>query len=345
MPPGYPPFRPRAPWWGPDLQTLRNTLRRPRHPLPVGEALLFPMDDGTGDCLAGTLHQPAESVGDRPLVVLVHGLAGSEDSPYIRSAAAAALARGHAALRLNLRGAGPFVGRTRQRYHAGRTADARAVLARLAAGHPGLTAGGIVVAGYSLAGNMVLKLMGEPGLPPAVRGAMAVSAPIDLSATSRRFLKARNRPYHLWLLRQMKAETLAMPAAPGSDEAGWLAAVVRARTIYDFDDGYVAPANGWRDAEEYYRVNSALRFLRGISRPTLVVHALDDPWIAPDPYRAFDWAAHPALIPLIVPQGGHVGFHGDRDQPMGERPVGEQPGGLAGTWVDRCLMRFLETLA
>ncbi|MEA1676308.1 YheT family hydrolase [Nitrospirillum sp. BR 11163] len=322
---------------GADLQTLRNTVRRPWHALPPGESLVFPMGDGTGDSLAGTLHHPAAPAGGRPLVVLIHGLAGSEDSPYIRAAAGAVLARGHAALRLNLRGAGPFIGRTRQRYHAGRTGDARAVLAHLAATRPELTAAGVVVVGYSLAGNMVLKLMGEvASLPPLVRGGVAVSAPIDLSATSRRFLKARNRPYHLWLLRQMKAETLATPAEPGSAEAERQATVRRARTIYDFDDGYVAPANGWRGAEDYYRVNSALQFLPAITRPTLVVHALDDPWIAPEPYLAFDWAAHPALVPLIVTKGGHVGFHAAR---TGQGAI------LGGGWLDRCLVRFLETLA
>ncbi|MDE1147920.1 MAG: alpha/beta fold hydrolase [Azospirillaceae bacterium] len=322
------------------MQTLRNTLRRPHHPLPPGQALVFPMDDGTGDSLAGALHRPAAAVSGRPLLLLIHGLAGSADSPYIRSATAAALGRGHAVLRLNLRGAGPFIGRTRQRYHAGRTQDARRVVARLAAHHPDTVADGIVVAGYSLAGNMVLKLMGEADLPPMVRGAMAVSAPIDLMATSHRFLKRRNRPYHLWLLRQMKAETLATPVAPGTPEATWHQAVRDARTIYDFDDGYVAPSNGWRDAPEYYRVNSALPFLSHIRQPTLIIHALDDPWIAPEPYRAFDWAAHPVLIPLIVPRGGHVGFHGVRDQ----SGAGDSAD-LNGAWQDQCLMRFLQTLA
>ncbi|MEE3625099.1 alpha/beta fold hydrolase [Nitrospirillum sp. BR 11752] len=316
---------------------MRNTLRRPWHPLPAGQALVFPMDDDSGDRLAGTLHRPPDPATDRPLVLLIHGLAGSEDSPYIRAAAGAVLSRGHAVLRLNLRGAGPFVGRTRQRYHAGRTADVRAVLAHLARDLPDVTAAGVVVVGYSLAGNMVLKLMGEgEALPPVVRAAVAVSAPIDLSATSHRFLKPRNRPYHLWLLRQMKAETLATPAEPGSAEASRQAAVRRARTIYGFDNDYVAPANGWRDAEEYYRVNSARRFMSAITRPTLVIHALDDPWIAPEPYLDFDWAAHPALLPLIVTKGGHVGFHGAR----------ENDGAiLGGGWLDRCLVRFLETLA
>ncbi|TWB44479.1 YheT family hydrolase [Nitrospirillum pindoramense] len=316
---------------------MRNTLRRPWHPLPAGQALAFPMDDGSGDSLAGTLHRPPDPATDRPLVLLIHGLAGSEDSPYIRAAAGAALSHGHAVLRLNLRGAGPFVGRTRQRYHAGRTADVRAVLAHLARDLPDVAAAGVVVVGYSLAGNMVLKLMGEgEALPPVVRAAVAVSAPIDLSATSRRFLRPRNRPYHLWLLRQMKAETLATPAEPGSAEAGRQAAVRRARTIYAFDNDYVAPANGWRDAEEYYRVNSARRFMSAITRPTLVIHALDDPWIAPEPYLDFDWAAHPALLPLIVTKGGHVGFH-----------AAQENGGaiLGGGWLDRCLVRFLETLA
>lgn len=326
---GFPPFQERWPWRGGDLQTLRNTLRRPRVPLPAATTLDFPMDEGmegAGDRVLGLLHQPAlPATQGRPLVVLAHGLAGSADSVYIRSAAARVLAAGHAALRLHLRGAGPLAGHSRQRYHAGRSDDLRRVLGILACEHPALVRHGAVVVGYSLAGNQVLKLMGEADLPAIVRGAVAVSAPIDLAATSRRFLRPRNRVYHSWLLSAMKRQTLATPdtlLAPALREA-----VRRSRTIYEFDDGYVAPLHGWRDAQEYYAVNSARRFLPAIRVPTLVIHALDDPWIAPHAYQDFPWERHPALLALITQRGGHVGFHA--------------PGGV---WADACLERFLSRL-
>jgi predicted alpha/beta-fold hydrolase len=151
-----------------------------------------------------------------------------------------------------------------------------------------------------------------------------VSAPIDLMATSARFMQPRNRLYHRWLLGRMKADALATPGlAPH-----WAAALARVRSTWDFDDLYVAPANGWSGAAEYYRVNSAARFLAAIRVPTLVIHALDDPWIPGAPYRAFDWAGNPALVPLLPARGGHVGFHG-----------------AGGVWHDRCLVRFFDALA
>lgn len=315
LPPAYPPFKERWPWRGADLQTLRNTLRRVNVPLPSGAELVFPMDDGSGDHLTGILHAPASpaasgsgpSASHRPLVILLHGLAGSADSVYVRATAATLLAGGYAVLRLNLRGAGPLAATSRHRYHAGRTDDIRAVIRHLAAREP-LAAPGIAVVGYSLAGNMVLKLMGEPGLPPQVRAAASVSAPIDLAATSRQFLKLRNRPYHLWLLSAMKQQALAAPRDALDDD---LRAAVRAcRTVYEFDDRYVAPLNGWRDAQEYYQVNSAVRFLPAIQRPTLVIHALNDPWISAESYCSFAWINYKSLYPLMINRGGHVGFHG-----------------------------------
>lgn len=328
VPPAYPPFKERWLWRGADLQTLRNTLRRVDVPLPPGRDLVFPMDDGSGDHLTGVLHAPAPSTASgpsaagRPLVVLLHGLAGSADSVYIRASAAALLAGGYAVLRVNLRGAGPLAATSHHRYHAGRTEDIRAMIRHLAVREP-LVAAGVVVVGYSLAGNMVLKLMGEPALPPQVRAAASVSAPIDLAATSRRFLKLRNRPYHLWLLSAMKQQALAAPADALGDD---LREAVRAcRTVYEFDDRYVAPLNGWRDAPEYYQVNSAVRFLPAIRQPTLVIHALNDPWISPAPYRDFDWYGNSFLCPLIIREGGHVGFHD-----------------VVGGWFDRCLRIFME---
>lgn len=320
---GFPPFRPLPPWITGDLQTLRTPLlemagrggpRIPGRP----ERLRFPMPDGSGDVLLGALDRPARPVPGRPLAVLVHGLTGCEDGYYMHATGAALLARGHAVLRLNLRGAGPARPLCRGHYHAGRSEDLRAVLAAVP---DDLARDGIVAAGYSLGANMLLKMLGEGGADPRLRAACAVSAPIDLAATSRRFLAPRNRVYHGWLLARMKREAAAAPGA-GEEERRILSGV---RTTLEFDDRVVAPANGFASADDYYARSSALRFLAGIRVPTLVVHALDDPWIPGDAYASFRWADAPSLTPLLPRGGGHVGFH-DRD----------------GRWHDRCLVRFLE---
>lgn len=318
--PGFPPFRARAPWFGPHLQTIRNTVRNPAHPLPTGQVLHFPMADGSGDHLQGRLNHPVMQTG-KPLCLLLHGLTGSEDSYYMRATAAMLLTEGFPVLRLNLRGAGPTAGHCRRRYHAGRTSDIRAVLSGLP---PELATGGVVVIGYSLGGNATLKLLGEADCPVPVLAGASISAPIDLAASCRHMMTPANRFYHRWLLGKMKAE---MAQAAGLVEPEWLNAAETATSLWDFDNRLVGPWNGWSGAAEYYAVNSAQRFLPTIGVPTLLIHALDDPWIPGDAYKAVDWAGLPMLTPLLSPGGGHVGFH--------------CPGGV---WSDQCLRLFLRRL-
>jgi len=311
-----PPFVARAPWLGPDLQTVRNMLRPPRLAAAPGERVILPLADGSGDCLAGLLQRPPG--GPRaPLAVLVHGLSGGEDSPYLQVSAAALLARGHGVLRLNLRGAGASRPLCRFQYHAGRSADLRDALAALA---PALSADGVLLVGYSLGGNMLLKFLAEYADALPVRAAAVVSAPIDLAAAARRILARRNRVYHWNLLRAMKREALAPGAELAADERR---AIDAARTIVEFDDRFVAPRNGFAGAADYYARNSGERFLDAIRTPTLLVHALDDPWIPPEAYRRVDWAGLPRLHPLLVAGGGHVGFHAADDRlPWHDRAIG-----------------------
>ncbi len=321
----FAPFVAQGPWWGGDLQTVRNTLRRrvpslADHP---GERLAFRMPDGTGDVLLGSLHQ-ARSEGNRPLAILLHGLTGCEGSTYLLRTAAFLLDTGYHVLRLNLRGAGPSRAQCRFQYHAGRTDDFRAVLAALP---DELVGSGVVAIGYSLGGNMLLKYLGEAGEETPLAAAVSVSAPIDLAATAHRFHAFRNRVYLRWLLARMKAEATAPIAALTDRERRAIAA---ARTVIAFDDTFVAPHNGFADAANYYAECSALRFLGGIARPTLMIHALNDPWIPGEAYLRFDWGANPWLHPLLSRGGGHVGFHA-----RGDRVA----------WHDRCAAAFLARFA
>ncbi len=308
------PFRPRPPWFGGDLQTLRSQIVRRDRALPADERLW--LDLGDGDALAALLHRV---VSERPLAVLIHGLAGTEESFYIRATAANLLAAGFPVLRLNLRGAGPSQPRCRGQYHAGRSEDLRLALAALP---DDLKNRGVVLVGYSLGANMLLKFLGE-GATPMVRAAAAVSAPIDLAAAASRLEAPRNRLYQSWLLARMRSEAFA-----GNISESERRAVSAARTVIQFDDRYVAPRNGFASAADYYARCSAEQLLPLIRVPTLVVHATNDPWIPMAAYQRVDWDAHPALTALFG-AGGHVGFHG---------------AGSDVAWHDRAIVRFFSRL-
>jgi uncharacterized protein len=297
-----PPFRQRFPWLGADLQTIRNLLA-PNTPGPPGdgERLLLPVSGG--DCLAARLDRPKQA-GRRPLILLVHGLTGSEASVNVRASAGRLYAEGWPVLRLNLRGAGPSRPLSRGRYHAGRTEDLAAALHALPAD---LLQHGVILVGHSLGGNLVLKFLGEGARGLPVLGGAVVSTPLDLSKTCIRMLAPRNFVYQRHLLSAMKGEALA---AGDALSAAQCAAIAGARSVFEFDDRFVAPLFGYRDAQDYYEANSARAFLSRVTLPTLVVHAMDDPWIPRSCYDVVDWTRLPSIEATLSPHGGHLGFHG-----------------------------------
>jgi uncharacterized protein len=306
------------------MQTLRSRLSPPSAPtdaLDSTRLLRVAMDDGTGDELGVALHTPHPRSAPRPapqLVVLVHGLGGSAESPYMLATAAQLLRAGIAVARLDLRGAGHAGTTSTQMYHAGRTADVRTVLARLA-GEPEANRRGdrptLGLMGFSLGGNVSLKLLGEPldGLP--VVAGMAVSAPLDLAVGGEYLRRVAFGAYESAMLRGLKADVARFAGPLGTGE---MAAIMSARTLEEFDDAFTARQNGWRDAAEYYAVNSSAQYLPRITVPTLVLHAVDDPVVPSGPYRCIDWAELERTGPVrraITEHGGHVGFYQARGRP------------------------------
>jgi len=298
----FPEFRERPPWIGCDLQTLRNFLCGGPPELLGGERLLLPMPDG--DKLAARLDRPFDPDAARPLVVLIHGLAGSESSPNTVATARLLVHDGWSVLRLNLRGSEPSRPTSAGRYHAGRTEDLAAALCALPRR---LERRGIFLVGHSLGGNLVLKFLGEGGHGLPTLGGVAVSTPLDLAGTCACMMKPRNAIYHRHMLRSMKSEALAAGAALTTAER---AAIVAARNVYEFDDRFVAPRFGYHNASEYYQANESRRFLPDITAPTLIVHALDDSWIPRACYQAIDWARLPMIETALTDRGGHLGYHG-----------------------------------
>ncbi|MGH6968598.1 MAG: YheT family hydrolase [Stellaceae bacterium] len=288
----------------------------------AGERLYFPLADDSGDRLVAILNRAVPATM-RSLIVLVHGLTGIEDSFYMRESAAHFLSRGFQVLRLNLRGAGRSRPHCRTQYHAGSSDDLVQMFDALPAE---LTAHGVVAVGYSLGANLLLKYLGEQGSAAKIAAAAVVSAPLDLVGTARRFGRFRNTAYQRYLLRHMKAEAVVPGAELSATEHR---AVLGARSVWEFDDVYNAPRAGYGGAADYYARTVCGQFLGGVTVPTLVVHALDDPWIPPEPYRAFDWCGHANLRVLLTRHGGHVGLHGNGD----------------AAWHDLAIACFFESLS
>lgn len=322
-----PPFQPRFPWISADLQTLRNNILMQRADLSQWpeRRIWIDLNDGTGDELAAMIHtNPSHET--KPLCVLIHGLTGCEDSYYLRRTACHFLGLGYPVLRLNLRGAGASRERCRGNYNAGRSADLAAALTALKIAKPELVENGLLLIGYSLGGNMLLKFLAEYGTDFPIRAAATVSAPIDLRATNTRFMRPRNRLYQWHMLRNLKQDVLTPPSDVTPEEREL---IQRTRSVYEFDEAFVAPRNGFASAYEYYDASSAARFMPAISLPTLLVHSLDDPIVAPEPYAHFPWNENSYLVPALHARGGHVGFH-NRHNPI--------------PWHDQVMTEFFATL-
>jgi predicted alpha/beta-fold hydrolase len=320
-------FQPPVGWSSGHLQTVRSRVRPGSFPLePLGSQrqIFVDLDDETGDKLSVIVHRsgrPGSSGGLRAggasLVVLVHGLGGSSESAYIVSTAHALLRLGFNVARVDLRGAGLSKEHTRNFYHAGKTEDLRRVLYRLAiepeARHDGSTIPALGLVGFSLGGNAVIKLLGEPLPGLAHVAGVSVSAPLDLQVGSDHLTQAGFGIYEKHILRALKRDALQEFAnggarvSPSEQEL-----ILAAKGLVDFDNALTAPRNGWNDAAEYYRVTSSGPFLASVASPLLVIHSLDDPMIPSGPYREIDWEELERggnVSRAITEQGGHVGFH------------------------------------
>ena len=298
-------------WWvpGAHLQTLWGRLVR-RTPRVDTRVEHWTTPDGD-EIELRRLDASSESP-DTPRLLLLHGLEGTIDSVYLLGTLAEARARGWAADVLIFRTCNGRMNRTRRMYHSGETTDLDFVVRRLVAARPTQP---LVLAGFSLGGNVLLKWLGERGedVPPQLRGAAAVSVPFDLERGSRHIERGFARVYGRHFLRTLRAKARAkLHAFPGLFDR---AALDRARTLFDFDDAVTAPVHGFRDARDYYSRSSSIHFLEAIRRPTLLLSAADDPFL---PSEILDHVArlargNPNLILEFHELGGHVGFVSGRN--------------------------------
>ena len=298
----------RAPAWlpGGNLQTLYPALlarrpavdyRRERWDTPDGDFIDLdwtePQDRGLG------IENPGQ-----PLLVLFHGLEGSSNSHYARALMHAAVQRGWQGVVAHFRGCSGEINRLPRAYHSGDSAEIDWILRRLRAQYGGDT---LFAAGVSLGGNALLKWLGEQGVASAavVRAAAAVSAPVDLHAAGDALARGFNMTYTRNFLHTLKRRSLERLAAfPGLFDARQMLA---ARTLREFDDLFTAPLHGFRGVDDYYTRASSKPLLAQIRVPTLLLNALNDPFL-PAVVLPVPSAMSAAVTAEFPETGGHVGF-------------------------------------
>ena len=242
-----------------------------------------------------------------PTILLVHGMEGSSRSHYMLGTAEKALALGFNVVRLNQRNCGGSEHLTPTLYDSGMSADLGAVLQELIL-RDGLTR--LCLVGFSMGGNLALKLAGEWGAnPPAeVSCVAAISPSMDLAACADAIARPDNWVYEWYFLlrlsRRMRRKARLFP------DRYDLAPLRTVRTLREFDNAFTAPHGGYGDADTYYARASALRVAGTIRLPTLIIHAQDDPFIPFAPCQNPSVRQNPAITLLAPTHGGHCAFLG-----------------------------------
>lgn len=241
-----------------------------------------------------------------PMLVILHGLEGSAESSYARMLMEAARDRGWRSCVLHFRDCGDYTNRLPRRYHAGETNDLRFFLNKLQAQRDlSQNPGPLLAVGYSLGGNVLLKYLGESGLETPLNAACAVSVPLDLHECADALDIGFSRIYRRYLLKRMKS-AVTRKFNPHTAAFDWDRAM-NARTFAEFDDAVTAPLHGFQGKQDYYDRCSSVHYLQSIETRTLIVNALDDPFMTPHVIPTADRLS--ANVTLEVAEhGGHVGF-------------------------------------
>lgn len=295
------PHRPS--WWlpGGHLQTLGGKYLRRPGPFPLERERIDTTDGDFLDLDFGPDPNP-----EAPMVLLLHGLEGFSHRPYMIQAAQALTSKGMASVGLNFRSCSGEPNLQPRMYHSGGTEDVAHVLQFLKSRWPQRSFGAI---GFSLGGNVLMKLMGEreDGGTSLLQAAVGISVPYDLAAGAVYMQEGVPGWYYTrYFLRSLKEKVRAKEGLLKTVLD--LEKVYAAETLIEFDDHATGPLHGFKDAADYYRQCSCNQFLHRIRVPTLLFHSRNDPFLPPRaiPHEAV--AGNPALFPAFARRGGHVGF-------------------------------------
>ena len=301
---GLRPFEPRRGLRNPHLQTIIGNYlwRPPFRAETVAEAIEVDPDDGS----RVTCHcnwQPEPDKAQRLTVILVHGLEGSSESRYIRGIAARAWDSGCNVVRMNMRNCGNTDHLTPTLYHSGLSNDVGAVIRHYSAR---FKLERVALVGYSMGGNMVLKLAGEWGSEPPLCAVATVCPAIDLAAGSDALHEPANRIYE-WhflrgLMRRYRRKAALYPNVYGTDTVGPI------RSLRQFDNEIVARHCGFSDADDYYYRAASARVVDKIAVPTLILRAVDDPFVRMTPETRAKLLANPHVLLVETRHGGHCAY-------------------------------------
>ena len=300
------PFVPASGLSNPHLQTLWGPLWRKRTLLARTRERMWLQD---GDFLDMDWHGPHQV--DAPLVLVLHGLTGSSNSPYVAGLQKALATQGWASVALNWRGCSGEPNLLSRSYHSGASEDLAEVIAHLRSLRP---LAPLYAVGYSLGGNVLLKYLGESGANSKLLGAVAVSVPFRLDECANRIGQGFSRVYQRHFMREMLAyirdkqtRFQSEGLSEGLAELAALGSLENMRTFWDFDGRVTAPLHGFTDAQDYYRKASSRYYLGQIQTPTLIIQSADDPFVFPHSLPDPEELSSCTEFELQA-KGGHVGF-------------------------------------
>jgi uncharacterized protein len=326
-------FRPRRFLSNGHLQTIAGNYLPREDRLPEPIAHLVEVSPAVGGQIASQVlchcHWQAPEVrASRPTAILVHGLEGSSRSQYVIGNANKLWQAGCNIVRMNMRNCGGTEQLTPTLYHSGLSNDVLAVLRFFTAQH-GLESVSLI--GYSMGGNLVLKLAGELGAqaPPQLRSVIGVSPAVDLGPSADALHRPINRLYELKflhaLLRRFRRKVSLFPRAYDPNQA------VGMTSLRDFDHRITALYSGFSSADDYYHRAAAARVLDRVAVPALILHALDDPFIRLTSESRAKILHNPSITLLETAHGGHCAFLADAD------PTTQND----GYWAEHTALRFL----
>jgi predicted alpha/beta-fold hydrolase len=317
-------FAPRRGLRNGHAQTLLGNFLPRKNDLPPADERLFQIDDGV-QILCHCHWQAEEKKHDTLTVIIVHGLEGSADSQYVIGTGSKAWVRNMNVVRMNMRNCGGTEELTPTLYHSGLSADVGAVVQALIR-EDGLNR--IALVGYSMGGNLVLKLLGDLGssAPPQLKAAVGVSPAMDLAPSADALHRLQNRMYEWKFLRGLRRRFRRKAALfPDRYDLKYLNNL---RTIREFDDQITARYSGFTGADDYYARASASRVAEFITVPTLIIHSKDDPFIRMLPETRAKLLANPNIQLLETEHGGHCAFLAEAN-------------GYDGRWAEQQCIQFL----
>ena len=253
--------------------------------------------------------------GANKVVILLHGLEGNGQRPYITGSSKVFNQYGVDACAVNFRGCSGETNRLYRSYHSGATEDLNTVVLHILGMHKYRE---IYIKGFSLGGNMALKYIGElRSLRPEIKAVIAVSAPCNLHSSLVELLKPKNflyaKRFKNYLVAKLRAKQLLFPELITDSD------IKRVKTLKDFDDIYTSKAHGFIDAMDYYHQCSCLQFLNNIRIPSLILNATNDSFLGPECYPYSEAQNNPNIYLETPNHGGHVGFHGAQNHYYNEK--------------------------